>query len=148
MKIEIEEKFCIRLGQFAAENGLTSFSAAIARLLSNRQDAPKPRHGNDNSPVITSVIPHEVISWELYKSFLKREMKTSGPVHGYPNALNHLARTHKVNVWPMESIEEVRQVYRRFREGGDLREANSRYNNGQMSAAVGKFIALLKSLDR
>ena len=66
-------------------------------------------------------------------------------MEGYPTALDHLARTHNVNVWRMTNIAEVRQVYRRFRKGGDLREANARYNNGQMSAAVGKYIDFLES---
>ena len=144
MKIEIEEKICIRLGQYVAERGLESFSAAIDRLLSSQQDAPKPGLGGASSQTASS---HSFASGikGRYQAFVKRRVKTDGPVKGYPTALDHLARTHNANVWPMESIEEVRQVYQRFRPGGDLREANYRYNKGQMSAAVKQFIAFMKS---
>ena len=86
------------------------------------------------------------ISWQdRYKQFVRSQVKTPGPVSGYPSALDHLARTYNINVWRMTNIEEVRQVYQRFRLGSDLREVNYRYHNGRMSAAVRQYIAFLQS---
>ena len=144
MKIEVEEKICIRLGQYAAESGLESFSAAIGRLLSGQQDAPKPGFGSASSQTASLRSFASDIKGR-YQAFVKRRVKTPGPVAGYSSALDYLAQTHNVNVWRMTSIEEVRQVYQRFRPGSDLREVNYRYHNGRMSAAVRQYIAFLQS---
>ena len=82
---------------------------------------------------------------DKYKQFVRSQVKTPGPVSGYPIALIRLLGNHNINVWAMTDVSEVRKVHRRLLSGGDLYDADSRFRKGEMAAAVRKYIAFLQS---
>ena len=133
MKIEIEEKICIRLGQYAAKHGLDSLSEAIGRLLDNQQGV-----GNSSSDKAVS-------RRDKYRRFVRGKVDISATVDVYVNALDYLHQNHEVNVWGMRNIEEVRRVYKSLLKGGNLHQPNRAYNNRAMSAAVGKYVDFLEN---
>ena len=127
MKIEIEEKICIHLGKYASDNGLSSFSAAISRLLGGQKNLP------------TADIK------KRYREFLKSELETPAHWDNYPKALDRLAQHYGVNVWVM-TAKDVRKVHKQLAAQNELgRRISDGRRNTLIRAAVGQLSNLLES---
>lgn len=93
---------------------------------------------------------------ELFKEWLKTKVDTVAPLSSYPNALisfipNELANKNENkynNLFDCVDIDYLEKLYNRLSKGGDLHQFNINTQSRLPSAAIGKYIEFLKSLEK